>query len=211
MDEETRPTVPLYRDRVTGQHLRPYSRGSNPHLWADYAPAHRGIPVDGYVLAAELIWEERQRQVDVEGYSIEHDEHHGSLVLYAAAKVYAGDTDARWPWAPRFLKPRGELRDLVRAGALLKAAEAVDLIENPWRVTVAENDFRQAVEDRETRRELLAEDRRDLLDQMGPVVGTRPGNPAWHELQDRIERKLAWILHEAAAVFGVPVERGQGA
>lgn len=213
MQDEER-FVPIYRDRVSGLHKR-FGPGREPDgtVWADYARMYyEQIPADGLELAAQLIWDERQRQVVVEGYTIDHDVHHGTHALVAAAKVYVGDTDARWPWAPQFLKPRGELRDLVRAGALLKAAEAVDRIENPWRDEQQVQDFRAAVAARAARAAKLT-DAAQLakLNAMPPTVGVRPGNPDWHVLQDRIERKLALILCEAAAVFGVPVEKGQGA
>lgn len=94
----------------------------------------------------ELIAEERQRQIDVEGYSEQHDsQHKTSEFIYAAiayiesAKIGVnclelGNNDAFdilvrkgqtgkaiCPWGDGF-KPSTDIRDLVKAGALIAAA-----------------------------------------------------------------------------------------
>ena len=80
--------------------------------------------------ALRLIAEERQRQVEKEGWSPDHDDEENSeselanaAAAYAAA--YAGDPDAAlfWPssWDSRMFKPQGEVHDLIRAGALIVA------------------------------------------------------------------------------------------
>lgn len=81
---------------------------------------------------AELIGEERRRQTDVEGYDATHDRHHTPQVLCRAAVGYALHDDPSkpvadaaanlWPWAQDFWKPKDQLRNLVRAGALIAAA-----------------------------------------------------------------------------------------
>lgn len=78
----------------------------------------------------ELIAEERQRQIEVEGWTPEHDDAHQYGELSKAAAVYAllgtdaetceGDGSA-WPWSPEWFKPSTRLRDLVKAGALIAA------------------------------------------------------------------------------------------
>lgn len=90
----------------------------------------------GQMSGAELITAERQRQIDVEGYTAEHD--HGHFVgtpLLAAARGYLavpGTVDrpidpavspAGWPWAGRYWKPspNDRVRELVKAGALIAA------------------------------------------------------------------------------------------
>lgn len=80
----------------------------------------------------ELIAEERQRQIDVEGYDAMHDRHHTPQVLCRAAMGYALHEDSSklvadaagnlWPWNKKFYKPKDHLRNLVRAGALIAAA-----------------------------------------------------------------------------------------
>jgi hypothetical protein len=78
-----------------------------------------------------LIAAERQRQIESEGWTPEHDREHGPLRLRRAADCYAEvpavgcvvrATPAFWPWEPRWWKPKGPLRNLVRAGALYQAA-----------------------------------------------------------------------------------------
>lgn len=93
----------------------------------------------------ELIAEERQRQIEVEDYSQQHDSQHRTSEFIYAAITYAesakrgvishemGDdneieimvrkNDLRhiFPWGDSF-KPSTDIRDLVKAGALIAAA-----------------------------------------------------------------------------------------
>lgn len=85
-----------------------------------------------YARGADLIAEERRRQIAVEGYDALHDRHHTPQVLCRAAIGYAMHEDPSklvadaaanlWPWAEEFWKPKDHLRNLVRAGALIAAA-----------------------------------------------------------------------------------------
>ena len=81
---------------------------------------------------AELIAAERQRQIDAEGWTPDHDDMHGTGQLYQAGICYltAGDCPSPgrwptppglWPWERRWWKPRSEIRNLVRGAALLLA------------------------------------------------------------------------------------------
>ena len=80
--------------------------------------------------AIELIAEERQRQIDAEGYSAEHDDDHADFSLSRAGACYALAADTAtpypyrfWPWEAEAWKPSLEdpIRDLVKAGALIAA------------------------------------------------------------------------------------------
>lgn len=70
---------------------------------------------------------ERRRQIEVEGWTPEHDDEHQSGELASAAAVYALATTgikARryWPWhANGWIKPAPARRNLVKASALLLA------------------------------------------------------------------------------------------
>lgn len=86
---------------------------------------------------------ERRRQMEVEGWTIEHDDAHGRHDMPRAAACYAwvaslsgdvrelmGHCDewntmpvfrALWPWDRKWWKPTGRRRDLVKAGALIAA------------------------------------------------------------------------------------------
>lgn len=76
---------------------------------------------------------ERRRQIEVEGWTPEHDDLHQDGELAAAAGVYAlydlmsGDADRErvlremWPWDDYWWKPADRRRDLVRAAALIVA------------------------------------------------------------------------------------------
>lgn len=80
----------------------------------------------------DLIREERRRQIEVEGYDTMHDRHHTPQVLCRAAVAYALHDDpsqtlaeaaaSMWPWTRDSWKPKDQLRNLVRAGALIAAA-----------------------------------------------------------------------------------------
>lgn len=81
----------------------------------------------------ELIMAERQRQIDIEGWSVEHDDEHGPQILESAAKSYRDAEGPRsimpkqWPWAEDWWKPKSRQRNLERSGALyLAAAEAAE-------------------------------------------------------------------------------------
>lgn len=97
---------------------------------------------------AELIAAERQRQIDVEGWTPDRDAEYVKAELIEAAKTYAEEASFRvrnpgvpfdpqvaltiedlhgfpassWPWAPEWWKPSEDpVRNLVKAGALLAA------------------------------------------------------------------------------------------
>lgn len=92
----------------------------------------------------EMIAAERQRQVEVEGWTAEHDAQHdrNELVDAAICYLYAAEATQHspnnvtfkggyrvgegvpndWPWAPQWWKPSDDpVRNLVKAGALLAA------------------------------------------------------------------------------------------
>jgi len=75
---------------------------------------------------------ERRRQIEEEGWSLEHDDNHLRGELARAGGTYAlhaGENDAAseamammdWPWSREWWKPQDFRRDLVRAGALIVA------------------------------------------------------------------------------------------
>lgn len=87
----------------------------------------------------ELIAEERQRQIEVEGFDLEHDEEYTLDELAAAAAAYAfapfmddkiqkgykTPPSPMWPedWLAKWWKPTPEdrIRELQKAGALIAA------------------------------------------------------------------------------------------
>jgi hypothetical protein len=74
----------------------------------------------------ELIAAERQRQVEAEGWTTEHDDGHYYGELAQAAACYARfdvSRAATWPWAVEWWKPTpgNRVRELVKAGALIAA------------------------------------------------------------------------------------------
>lgn len=86
--------------------------------------------------AIDLFEEERQRQIDVEGWTPEHDAKHDTGYLacaaaaYACAEIYRRTTKegfdnmpAMWPFEREWWKPTPEnrIRELQKAGALIAA------------------------------------------------------------------------------------------
>jgi hypothetical protein len=77
--------------------------------------------------ASDDVIAERQRQIDVEGWTPDHDDAtHLPDELALAASCYCvadvGDAPpAVWPWAKNWWKPQGRRRNMVRAAALLLA------------------------------------------------------------------------------------------
>mgnify|MGYP000899174808 CR=1 FL=1 len=78
--------------------------------------------------AARDVLAERRRQIEVEGWTPEHDDEHGAGEMAAAAACYAlnaagcGCEVARnWPWDGSWWKPSTARRDLVKAAALILA------------------------------------------------------------------------------------------
>jgi hypothetical protein len=87
----------------------------------------------------DLIAEERAAQVSREGWTPEHDDEHTESEMAQAAVAYieyAGQQDhgkrvaqhisdsimsRHWPWDAAWWKPKDQLRNLVRAGALIAA------------------------------------------------------------------------------------------
>jgi hypothetical protein len=80
----------------------------------------------------ELIAEERNRQVEKEGWTPEHDKQHrdGELAVAGAsyavyhtdAQVLDSTLDNAWPWDEKWWKPsKDPIRNLVKAGALIAA------------------------------------------------------------------------------------------
>lgn len=84
---------------------------------------------------------ERRRQIEVEGWSPEHDADYKNGEMARAAAAYAlgstwtpqmrsGDAPVVWPWEVRWWKPTTPRRDLVKAAALLVAEiERLDRLE----------------------------------------------------------------------------------
>ena len=86
----------------------------------------------------ELIADERKRQIEIEGWTKEHDAEHTNESLALAAVCYAIPSVQRsytydpickaripvfWPWDSRYWKPSPEnrVKELVKAGALIAA------------------------------------------------------------------------------------------
>jgi hypothetical protein len=82
----------------------------------------------------DLIAAERQRQIEQEGWTPEHDAEHTGSLLARAAVCYATPPSIRgclpgtdlpvdWPWHSMYWKPTpgDRVRELVKAGALIAA------------------------------------------------------------------------------------------
>ncbi len=78
--------------------------------------------------AARDVLSERQRQINAEGWTPEHDDTHSNGSLGMAAACYCepryrfyAEPPAPWPWDKKWWKPSDRRRDLIKAGALILA------------------------------------------------------------------------------------------
>lgn len=78
--------------------------------------------------ALKDIANERQRQINMEGWTAAHDDTHsdGEMALAAICYAFAGigpdqSKSRYWPWSAKWWKPTTNRRNLVKAGALIVA------------------------------------------------------------------------------------------
>lgn len=87
--------------------------------------------------AMDDVLAERRRQIEVEGWTAEHDNQHAPGELAMAGACYAAHSAITlntedysiaqsfvrrcWPWAREWWKPKDKRRDMVRAAALMIA------------------------------------------------------------------------------------------
>ena len=131
------PVAYLYRDRdllgFKGRHDYEKSVSVTEHAWPALAtpqPDTVQVPPTGVGLIAQ----ERERQIQQEGWNANHDREHKPGELATAGYHYAANAAAclgilpgslhvwdNWPWHPSWWKPTTPMRDLVKAGALIAA------------------------------------------------------------------------------------------
>ena len=82
-----------------------------------------------------LIAAERQRQINAEGWTPDHDDKHGARIIELAALCYRNKNATNagcvlpdlWPWDQKWWKPKGYQRNLERAGALYLALSLIHI------------------------------------------------------------------------------------
>lgn len=138
---EPAATMPIY-DRVGDLRLIPNGEDFTREQMQQYGDAREAA---GYAQAKEVVraglssaavdvLAERQRQISVEGWTLEHDDKAWNGQFARAASAYAkhaglfletGKPSAscpqEWPWSGQWWKPTVPRRDLVKAGALILA------------------------------------------------------------------------------------------
>ncbi len=101
------------------------------------------------ITGVELIYRERLRQIEKEGWDVVHDANHQGGELSIAAACYAVDgTDAivdidgsdAWPWSPDHdkRKKHSPLKKMVIAGALI-AAEIDRMLNQKAEIFINDN------------------------------------------------------------------------
>ncbi|AQG98304.1 hypothetical protein A9R05_05315 [Burkholderia sp. KK1] len=95
--------------------------------------AQDDVRMTGTAKATQDVFNERQRQMEREGWTPEHDDEYTSQELSLAAVCYAdfdhyeytassvGKVPCSWPWDDNWWKPTMPRRNLVKAGALIIA------------------------------------------------------------------------------------------
>ncbi len=119
-----RYTGPYYLSNYISEVLGHVSRATQTNFTS---PKHEATE-DQRDAVIEEIAAERRRQIDVEGWTADHDLQHpnGELAEAAAAYALADGPDAPlvidgWPWEARWWKPKDRRRNLIRAAALIVA------------------------------------------------------------------------------------------
>jgi hypothetical protein len=117
------PEGTRWADCADGDGVSPFS--VTP-LFAHPVPKGEGEATD----AAQDVLAERQRQIEAEGWTAQHDDEHDHGEMSRAAACYALGTPrvgqepnvvTLWPWWPQWWKPKDNRSNLVRAGALILA------------------------------------------------------------------------------------------
>ena len=106
--------------------------------------------------ASDDVLAERRRQIEVEGWTLNHDDvEHEPGALAVAAGCYAMHTDSfpnpgqppvMWPWDSNWWKPTNYRRDLVKAAALLLAE--IERIDRACTHDVIDTEFLDGLADR---------------------------------------------------------------
>lgn len=122
----------LIRQLFVGKVIELLGEEKTTELLKEAVDAINEIPKTGI----ELIAEERQRQIEKEGWTHEHDDQHNTGDLAHAAAAYASaelyrrttsegydNTPHIWPFERKWWKPTPEnrIRELQKAGALIAA------------------------------------------------------------------------------------------
>jgi Lar family restriction alleviation protein len=119
------------------QQIANYTRDEAVRRWNVRPKAPNPTPVSvGGEDAISLVQQERLRQIEIEGWSTEHDDEHimgemiGAAVTYAAHaleivsdhELPGADNEGWWPWEEKWWKPSPDpIRNLVKSAALIVA------------------------------------------------------------------------------------------
>lgn len=76
----------------------------------------------------DLVKEEREKQINKHGYNVAHDRQHSrKAVLYGAlaylnSAIYSSNVGIEdWPFEKESFKPEGDIKNLVKAAAMIVA------------------------------------------------------------------------------------------
>lgn len=113
--------------RDMGARARAAAKTHLPAVLAEIARLREAVETQ----AAADVLAERRRQIEIEGWTPEHDDQHTDGAMARAAAVYALNGGrwhdrmpspiAWWPWSLEWWKPTNRRRDCVIAAALLLA------------------------------------------------------------------------------------------
>ena len=142
------------------------------------------------VSGVELIAEERERQINKEGFNWRHDDSHDCHQLSDAAIVYAAPAPLRyqvmnwWPWDKKWLKEdtsfttAGRIKELTKAGALI-AAE-IDRLQR----TIADASEQKESEDERIRK---------FFAELATDACGGPGQEYYEELGLNYDKVMGWL------------------
>jgi hypothetical protein len=129
--DKIQPVASIYRNSITGDFHLQYYASADDHPPGTYVDVYSEpmtcikdllVPITP---AAVDVLEERKRQIDSEGYTVEKDDYRSTGELAIAGACYAtrfgNEVPMRWPLSPDSWKPGDYRRNLVKAAALILA------------------------------------------------------------------------------------------
>lgn len=88
--------------------------------------------------ALKDVIDERENQITVKGWTLEHDDQYSEYELLHASLCYIAENipnlncknDIKWPWDDYYFKPTSKRKNLIKAAALIIAEiERLDRLE----------------------------------------------------------------------------------
>lgn len=160
---------------------------------------------------------ERQRQIETEGWSDEHDDEHAGGELIQAAACYAlggekadrADPPGAWPWDAKWWKPTDRRGNLVKACALIlaeieridRAAKRENLEERGWQWWAGKSEEWMTVGPCASREQAIEEARQQRIGEQNDDAGNLSLRFVVMEARQDPLRLADWLPNDEMLVF----------